>query len=82
MYPFSRNCLMPRSLYDAAMAQRITVLSTVDDARAKGYLRTLQNLFPKCGLADVHVAAAYTVDAKLTATEMKKAAQHLTHPTI
>ncbi|MCE9541301.1 phosphoribosylformylglycinamidine synthase subunit PurL [Candidatus Kaiserbacteria bacterium] len=63
------------------MAERITVFSTVDDARAKGFLRTLTGLFPKTKLTGVHIAAAYTVDAKLSAANLKTAAKHFTNPT-
>ena len=62
------------------MAKRITVLSTVDDARAKGYLRTLSGLFPKTKLNDASVALAYTVDANLSTQQLRKAAERLTHP--
>lgn len=62
------------------MAKRITVLSTVDDARAKGYLRTLSGLFPKTKLKDASVALVYTVDAKLNKLQLRKAAERLTHP--
>ena len=62
------------------MARRITVASTVTDARADSYLRALKSLFPKTKLRSVAVARAYTVDAKLSAEELKRAAEHLTNP--
>ena len=62
------------------MARRITVAPTVTDARADSYLRTLQSLFPKTKLRSVAVAQAYTVDAKLSAAELKCAAERLTNP--
>ncbi|MEK7093628.1 MAG: AIR synthase related protein, partial [Patescibacteria group bacterium] len=61
------------------MARRITVASTVTDARADSYLRTLKSLFPKTKLKSGAVAQAYTVDAKLSADELKRAAERLTN---
>ena len=62
------------------MAQRITVAPTVTDARADSYLRTLKSLFPKTKLKSVAVAQAYTVDAKLSAEELRRAGERLTNP--
>lgn len=62
------------------MAQRITVAATMDDARATGYLRTLRELFPKTQLKSVSVACAYTVDAAVSSTQLKKFASKLTNP--
>ena len=67
--------------YDARMtAVRISVVSTIEDARAKSYLRTLSARFPKAGLTDVSVASIYTTDAILSAPQLKKFAETLTHP--
>ncbi len=60
-------------------AQRITVASTVPDAHARSYLRTLKTLFPKASLKDVAVAKSYTIDAKLSNTEIAAIAERLTH---
>ena len=68
-------------LYYARMAAlRISVVSTIEDARAKSYLRTLKARFPKAALSDVSVASIYTTDAALSATHAKKFAEALTHP--
>jgi phosphoribosylformylglycinamidine synthase II len=67
--------------YYAAMdASRISVVSTIEDARAKSYFRTLKSRFPKAGLTDVSVAAVYTTDATLSTAQLKKFAACLTHP--
>lgn len=62
------------------MTARISVRSTIPDARAAGYLRTLKSLFPKSRLHGVDVAVAYTVDAKLSASELKRCAERLANP--
>lgn len=62
------------------MAARISVVSTVEDARAKSFLRTLHARFPTSGLTDVSVASIYTIDAQLSPAETKKVAERLTHP--
>ena len=63
-----------------AMAKRISVAATVEDARAEGYLRTLRSIFPSTRLKSVAVAQAYTVDAKLSARELDAFAKRLTSP--
>lgn len=68
--------------YHAAMAERVAVISTVEDARAAGYLKTLRTLFPKTRLRAVAVAQAYTTDAKLSAREFDLFAKRLTNPLI
>lgn len=74
---------MKRVRYYAPMtAARISVVSTIEDARAKSFLRTLQARFPKTGLSDVSVAAIYTTDAKLSAAQQKTFAESLTHPVV
>jgi phosphoribosylformylglycinamidine synthase subunit PurSL len=62
------------------MAKRITVAARVDDARAAGYLKTLRSLFPKTKLRSVAVAAAYTVDADISPTQLKKFGGRLANP--
>ncbi|HEY4522484.1 MAG TPA: AIR synthase-related protein [Candidatus Paceibacterota bacterium] len=62
------------------MPMRITVTSTVPDARAHGYLKTLRNVFPRAKLKDVTVTAVYTIDARLSKTQLKKVAERLTNP--
>ncbi len=62
------------------MAQRITVKEKVSDARARGYLKTLQTIFPRSGLRSVAVSLAYTIDAKLGASEAKRVAERLANP--
>ncbi|HWP61769.1 MAG TPA: AIR synthase-related protein [Candidatus Paceibacterota bacterium] len=64
------------------MTHRLVVAASVDDARARGYLHTLQSRFPKAKLTAVSTAAIYTIDAKLSAKELQKAASALTNPLI
>ncbi len=66
--------------YARMAAQRISIVSTIEDARAKSYLRTLQARFPKSGLTDISVVSVYTTDANLSAPQLKKFAESLTHP--
>ncbi len=63
-----------------AMTKRICVAAKVGDARADSILRTLQGIFPKAKLSSVAVAQAYTVDAKLSAAELRRAARKLANP--
>src|SRR3989344_1459151 len=62
------------------MPQRITVRATVEDARARGYLKNLKALFPRTSLQSVGVSLAYTIDAKLRSDEVKRIAKCLTNP--
>ena len=62
------------------MAARVTVGAKVDDARSRTYLRTLKALLPKSKLKEISVVASYTIDAKLTRTELKRLAECLTDP--
>ena len=62
------------------MPQRITVRATVEDARARGYLKSLKALFPRTSLQSVGVSLAYTIDAKLSSDEVKRIAKCLTNP--
>ncbi len=64
----------------AHMAKRITVAAKVDDARASSYLKTLRALFPKTKLRSVAVAQAYTVDAKISSSELKRFGERLANP--
>lgn len=62
------------------MAVRITVAQNVADARASSILSTLKNIFPKTKLRDVAVVQVYTIDAKLGAKDLARAADRLTNP--
>lgn len=62
------------------MTQRIAVASTVEDARARGYLHTLRALFPKSALTHVSVAHAYTIDTQLSDVEVQNIAERLANP--
>src|SRR3989344_6281299 len=68
--------------YHAPMTRRITVAAKIEDARAANYLRILKNLFPKAKLTDVAVAQSYTIDAKLSANDLKQVAGLLANPVI
>ncbi|MEK7106960.1 MAG: AIR synthase-related protein, partial [Patescibacteria group bacterium] len=61
------------------MAYRIAVSQKIEDARAKNYLHTLQNIFPASGLSAVALAQLYTIDARINAKELREAAEHLTN---
>ncbi len=61
------------------MTHRIAVASKVEDARARSYLHTLQARFPKAGLRAVTSVLLYTVDAKLSGEELRKASERLTN---
>ncbi len=62
------------------MVNRIAVSSKVEDARAESLLRNLKVLFPESALKGASYVQAYTVDAELTANELKRVAERLTHP--
>ncbi|MDP3965404.1 MAG: AIR synthase related protein, partial [bacterium] len=62
------------------MAERITVQSTIPDARAKSYLKTLKSILPTLRLNDAAVTVAYTIGAPLTKQECESVAKHLTNP--
>ncbi|MSU73567.1 phosphoribosylformylglycinamidine synthase [Candidatus Kaiserbacteria bacterium] len=62
------------------MTHRIAVSSQVEDARAESLLRNLKTLFPQSALEGVSYVQAYTIDAELTANELKHVAERLTHP--
>ncbi len=62
------------------MTTRIVVSSKVEDARARSILHTLKSLFPKAPLKDVATSAVYTIDARLTPKELKRAAERLANP--
>lgn len=64
------------------MAHRITVATTVPDARAERFKRALISLFPKSGLTDVAVALSYTIDSPLSASELKVVGKALANPVI
>ncbi len=64
------------------MAHRISVDSRADDARAKRIFLTLKERYPAVKLTGVAITRAYTVDAKLSARELSKAATVLTNPVI
>src|SRR3989344_5109308 len=61
-------------------AARIVISSKIEDARAQSTLRTLKNLFPEAALQRVAISASYTVDAKLLADELERAAERLANP--
>ena len=63
-----------------ARAHRIAVSSTVPDARAQGYLATLQSLFPRSKATGAAVVSCYTVDARLSRSELDTAAKRLANP--
>src|SRR3989338_57672 len=62
------------------MAYRIAVSSKVEDARAESLLRNLRALFTQSALEGASYVQAYTIDAKVTAEELRRAAERLTHP--
>ena len=62
------------------MIHRIAVSSKVEDARAESLLRNLKVLFPESALEGASYVQAYTIDAELTANELKRVAERLTHP--
>ncbi|MEK7133572.1 MAG: AIR synthase-related protein [Patescibacteria group bacterium] len=62
------------------MIHRIAVSSNIEDARAESLLRTLKNLFPQSALTGASYVQAYTIDAALSASEIERVAQRLTHP--
>ncbi len=64
------------------MAIRIAVSQKVDDARAKAHLNHLKSVFPQSGLTAAFVVSVYTVDAKLSAAQVEKAAARLANPII
>src|SRR3989338_9460338 len=64
------------------MAERITVQSTIPDARAKSYLKTLKAIFPALRLTAVAVTNAYTVDAQMSKKECELVAERLTNPLV
>ncbi|MCR4281315.1 MAG: AIR synthase related protein, partial [Candidatus Kaiserbacteria bacterium] len=64
------------------MAERITVKSTIPDARAKSYLKTLKSIFPPLRLAAVAVTNAYTIDAQISKKECEPVAERLTNPLV
>src|SRR3989338_6515363 len=64
------------------MAERITVKSTIPDARAKSYLKTLKAIFPSLRLAAVAVTGAYTIDAQISKKECELVAERLTNPLV
>ncbi len=64
------------------MTHRITVSSIVEDARARGYLRTLKSLFPKSALSNVSFLQIYTIDAQLSKAELEKIAGRLANPVV
>lgn len=61
------------------MVYRIAVSSKVEDARAESLLRNLKTLFPRSALEGASYVQAYTIDAGLSANEIKTAAERLTH---
>src|SRR3989344_8421003 len=52
----------------------------IEDPRPQSTLRTLKTLFPEAALQRVAISASYTVDAKLSADELERAAERLTNP--
>ena len=60
------------------MPHRISIQSTIPDARAKRYFETLTERFPKAALQDASVSICYTIDGKLSAGELRKVSQDLT----
>lgn len=64
----------------ATMAHRISVVSTVPDARAASFHRTIKSLFPKANVSGVAVALSYTIDSRLSEIELKKVSASLTSP--
>src|SRR3989344_2453560 len=62
------------------MTYRIAVSSKIEDARARRYLQTFTSRFPESGLLDISLTSLYTIDAKLSAKELEKAAACLTNP--
>jgi phosphoribosylformylglycinamidine synthase II len=63
-----------------ARAHRISVSSTVADARAKGILRSLKSIFAHSKLSDVAVVQCYTFTAKLSSVELQMVSARLTNP--
>lgn len=64
------------------MVTRITIEPLVDHARAENILSTLKKRFPKSRIQKIHTVHSYTIDASLSKTQIKKAAEILTNTTI
>ena len=64
------------------MTHRIAVSLKIPDARAESILKHLQTVFPQSGVKAAFVVQIYTVDAKLSAAEVEKAAEALANPLI
>lgn len=62
------------------MTARIAVSSKIEDARATSLLRTLASRYPESGLVSISLTRLYTVDAKLSANDLDKAAKTLANP--
>ena len=64
------------------MPKRITVRTTIEDARANGYLKTLKSIFPTLRIEGVSVTDAYTIDAQITGKDCEIIAKQLTNPLV
>lgn len=64
------------------MAHRITLESRSDESRATKMLETLHERYPRVKLTHVALRTSYTIDAKLSAKELARAAAVLTNPVI
>src|SRR3989344_125819 len=64
------------------MVARITVTTTIPDARANGYLKTLKAIFPTISLEGVSVTDAYTIEAKVSKRDCEIVAKQLTNPLV
>src|SRR3989344_4100873 len=62
------------------MTYRIAVSSKIEDARDGRYPQPLTSRFPESGLLDISLTSLYTIDAKLSAKELERAAQCLANP--
>ena len=63
-----------------ARAHRVSVFSTLPDARASGLLKTIRRLFPKARPTDIVFAQCYTIDAALSRAQLQAAGERLTNP--
>jgi phosphoribosylformylglycinamidine synthase II len=62
------------------MIFRIAVSPKIPDARAANLRKHLQTIFPESGLKAAFVVQLYTIDAKLTKSDVALAAEALTNP--
>lgn len=60
--------------------KRISVQAVVPDATARNYVALLRSRLPGVALSDIVITRTYTLDAKLSDTDLKKSAERLANP--